>query len=330
MRLERLHDLLDDDGKAGSGLVSPERLERVVVTAAACQGGRHIGREGSKDHARVVVERRDDGEVDHELARLGVGGDKLVGALQVVETVLAAKRHDQGAALLERLLAPADARELGDGLGVDGLGAPIGRETVDGHQIRAVKRREDLRRPRGVVACLAHEGVEHADRTDGDGEVLYARGLERLEQQAEHLGVGHGAAPADELDARLHDLTVLTVGGVVLGEDVLGIAQAKRPGVPVESQRGHARDGKRHVGTQDEQVVVAVEEPKRGVGQLSAHFEHVEQLDRRRLDGEVPPEFEALVDRLFNGKPPCRLGGQHVAKTAWRLWNHGMPSPYRV
>ena len=48
LRLERLHDLLDDDGEAGRGLVAPERLERVVVTAAACQGGRHIGREGSK------------------------------------------------------------------------------------------------------------------------------------------------------------------------------------------------------------------------------------------------------------------------------------------
>ena len=161
---------------------------------------------------------------------------------------------------------------------------------------RAVERREDLRRPRGVVACLAHEGVEHADRADGNGEVLDARGLERLEQQAEHLGVGHGAAPADELDARLHDLAVLAVGGVVLGEDVLGVAQAERPLVPVESQRGHARDGKRHIGAQDEQVVIAVEEPERGVGQLSAHFEHVEQLDCGRLDGEVSPEFEALVE----------------------------------
>ena len=117
----------------------------------------------------------------------------------------------------------------------------------------------------------------------------------RLDEHRDDLGVGRRARRAHELDADLRELPRLAAQRLVLAEDLGGVAEAVRAGLPGEARRDEARDRHRHVGPQREQPAVQVDEPKRGALQRAGgSLERVEVLDDRRLDQPVAPRREHL------------------------------------
>ena len=261
-----------------------------------------------------------------------VGHDEIVGALEVIEPINAAERPADGPARLECLASTADAGKLGDGLAVRGLDAGFSAQGVHRDHVGLVKGAQHLVAPHVIIACRADERVEHADGADGNREVAHAGCRERLHAHAQHLGIGDEARAPDELDAELRELPLLAIRGRALREDRLAIVEAKRARLIAQARRREARNGNGNVRAQDDEVAVAVKEAKRRLGarrelrgrvvETSGSVEHGGKFDGRRLDGQVAPKLEPGAHGVARRTSPSRLGGQHIAKTAWRLGNH--------
>ena len=149
-------------------------------------------------------------------------------------------------------------------------------------------------------------------------------GGQPLDHHRDDLGVGSGAAFADELDAELAEAAHLAAQRLVLAEDLGGVAEAQRAGFGPHARRDEPRDRHGHVGTKRKQPAVGVDEPKRDAVQVArGGLERHQVLDDGRLDQLVAPRRGGLGERPRHALALGGLGREHISESSGGDGAHG-------
>ena len=114
----------------------------------------------------------------------------------------------------------------------------------------------------------------------------------------EALGFKHYIGTKENVipDTKLRELAGLSLQGVLIAENLLGVPEAERGVCDIKTACNHTSNGQRDVRTQHEGRTVAIEKRDGRARQFPAGLEHIAQFERWGLDGHVAPEFEALLD----------------------------------
>ena len=179
---------------------------------------------------------------------------------------------------------------------------------------------ERLARGAGV-----QEGSQRRHGPAGDAPRGDAQGIEGLREQGHDLHLGTRVRITEELDAHLGELARLAPQCGPLAHDGRLVAQAHGQVGVREAGRHHARDGKREVGTQDQQAAVGIEQLERGVLHATTLLEGAAVLDERRLDGQVAMSRKACARLRADALAGERLGRQDVTKAPWRPYGQARP-----
>lgn len=197
-----------------------------------------------------------------------------------------------------------------------GTGARRRRQAVELHEVRRMVGVEHLLLPPCGRPARLEQRPQHAHRGQRQRVAARARHVERLGEQSHDLGVGLGALLPDALDAHLRELARLRLHlRLGLAEHALQVAEPERPRLARQARCRHARNLQGDVGAHGQKVAARIEEAKRGAGQTATRPHDVHDLERGRLDGQVPARRETLLHGARDALALLRLVREHIAES---------------
>jgi hypothetical protein len=145
------------------------------------------------------------------------------------------------------------------------------------------------------------QGSNHSGLTNIESEFAQSDSREHIRGELQQLEVSGKACDAHELDTHLRNLTVGAGAATSTPDNRTFASEAERRGPPAQASCHHARDLRRHVGTECRDFAgLRLHETKDigGIEGPEASLENVRELESRRRHRSVPEERGPIEDSL--------------------------------